>query len=105
MMSMPIATWNWTWNGDVWGAWWRLREGRSDLEPFQVQFQVAMGIDIIAGGRVKKNERKCKSDNPYLTLLCKLYKFLSRRTDAKFNKVVYKRLNMARRNKAPMSIQ
>merc|ERR1719387_2677965 len=48
--------------------------------------------------------RKVKSTNPYLKLLCKLYKFMSRRTTSKFNSVIFKRLNMARRNKAPMSL-
>ena len=46
-----------------------------------------MGIDIERGGRVKAKKRVCKSNNPYLRLLCKLYKFMSRRTDSKFNKV------------------
>merc|ERR1712118_207986 len=42
--------------------------------------------------------------NPYLRLLCKLYKFLGRRTDSKFNKVIFKRLNMSGRNKPPVSL-
>jgi len=63
-----------------------------------------MGIDIKAGGRVKTKQRKAKTTNPYLKLLIKLYKFMARRTDSKFNKVVLKRLNFARRNKAPMSL-
>merc|ERR1711879_631114 len=44
------------------------------------------------------------SQNPYVRLLIKLYKFLSRRTDAKFNKVILKRLNMSGRNKPPLSL-
>mmetsp|Transcript_74784 Transcript_74784/g.165426 ORF Transcript_74784/g.165426 Transcript_74784/m.165426 type:complete len:187 (-) Transcript_74784:101-661(-) len=63
-----------------------------------------MGIDIIAGGRLKKKTREATTDNPYIKLLCKLYKFLARRTDSKFNKVIFKRLNMTRRNKAPLSL-
>merc|ERR1711920_213181 len=58
----------------------------------------------IAGGRVKNKTRTSKSNNPYIRLLCKLYKFLARRTDAKFNKVINKRLNMTRRNKPPLSL-
>merc|ERR1712087_1084726 len=58
----------------------------------------------IAGGRVKRKARVCKSDNPYIRLLCKLYKFMARRTDSKFNKVIYKRLNMSRRNRPPLSL-
>merc|ERR1711862_611288 len=44
------------------------------------------------------------SQNPYVRLLIKLYKFLARRTDSKFNKVILKRLNMSRRNKPPLSM-
>merc|ERR1711865_1012849 len=64
----------------------------------------AMGIDIERGGRVKTKVRLCKSQNPYTRLLCKLYKFLARRTDSKFNKVISKRLNMSARNKPPVSL-
>ena len=63
-----------------------------------------MGIDIVAGGRVKTKVRQVQSQNPYLRLLCKLYKFLARRTDSKFNKVICKRLNMSGRNKPPVSV-
>merc|ERR1719220_2352453 len=49
--------------------------------------------------------REAKTDNPYIRLLCKLYKFLARRTDSKFNQVIHKRLNMSRRNKPPISLQ
>merc|ERR1712232_577694 len=48
--------------------------------------------------------RKAKTDNPYVRLLIKLYKFLSRRTDSKFNKVVLRRLNFSGRNKPPLSL-
>jgi hypothetical protein len=44
-----------------------------------------------------------KSDNVYLKLLVKLYRFLVRRTDSKFNKVVLKRLFMSRANRPVMS--
>eukprot|EP00448_Togula_jolla_P026443 CAMPEP_0170649474 /NCGR_PEP_ID=MMETSP0224-20130122/45307_1 /TAXON_ID=285029 /ORGANISM="Togula jolla, Strain CCCM 725" /LENGTH=186 /DNA_ID=CAMNT_0010981109 /DNA_START=70 /DNA_END=630 /DNA_ORIENTATION=- len=63
-----------------------------------------MGIDIKAGGRVKNKVRLIKSDNPYARLLAKLYKFMARRTDSKFNKVIAKRLNMSRRNRPPLSL-
>merc|ERR1719517_397203 len=64
-----------------------------------------MGIDIEAGGRVKSKVRGTKSENPYLRLLVKLWTFLARRTDSKFNKVILKRLNMTRKSKPPLSIQ
>merc|ERR1712048_127423 len=63
-----------------------------------------MGIDIVAGGRVKTKNRTTKSDNPYIRLLIKLYKFLARRSETKFNKVILKRLNMSRRNRPPLSL-
>ena len=64
-----------------------------------------MAIDLIAGGRNKSKSRTApKSDNVYLKLLVKLYKFLVRRTDAKFNKVVLKRLFMSKTNKPPLSL-
>merc|ERR1712054_383817 len=59
-----------------------------------------MGIDI------KKSGRKAPvSENLYLRLLVKLYRFLARRTDAKFNKVVLKRLFTSRTNRHPISIK
>jgi ribosomal protein L18E len=63
-----------------------------------------MGIDIKAGGRVKKTVRQTTANNPYNRLLCKLYKFLARRTDSKFNKVINKRLNMTRTSRPPLSL-
>ncbi|KAJ3495293.1 hypothetical protein NLJ89_g10650 [Agrocybe chaxingu] len=47
-----------------------------------------MGIDITRH-HVKKGGRTApKSEDPYLLLLVKLYRFLARRTDASFNKVI-----------------
>merc|ERR1719399_1956298 len=66
----------------------------------------AMGIDLKAGGRVKNTARKKSlSTNPHIALLIKLYKFLSRRTTAKFNKVILKRLMMVRRLRGPISLK
>ncbi|BBM99621.1 large subunit ribosomal protein L18e [Marchantia polymorpha subsp. ruderalis] len=64
-----------------------------------------MGIDLKAGGRNKKTTRTApKSDNVYLKLLVKLYRFLVRRTDASFNAVVLKRLFMSKTHRAPISM-
>ncbi len=64
-----------------------------------------MGIDLEKGGRIKKGGRRTpQSENPYLRLLVKLYRFLARRTDSKFNGVVLKRLFMSRTSRPPMSI-
>lgn len=64
-----------------------------------------MGIDLEKGGRIKKGGRRAPvSENPYLRLLVKLYRFLARRTDSKFNGIVLKRLFMSRTSRPPMSI-
>merc|ERR1711967_28744 len=65
----------------------------------------AMGIDIKAGGRIKNSNRKApSSENVYIRLLVKLYRFLARRTESKFNSVVLKRLFMSRMNRPPLSL-
>ncbi|PHJ17249.1 60s ribosomal protein l18 [Cystoisospora suis] len=64
-----------------------------------------MGIDLEHRGRKKKGGRKAvKSANPYLRLLVKLYQFLARRTNSKFNRVILKRLMSPKRLKAPISL-
>mmetsp|Transcript_20287 Transcript_20287/g.34008 ORF Transcript_20287/g.34008 Transcript_20287/m.34008 type:complete len:188 (+) Transcript_20287:119-682(+) len=64
-----------------------------------------MGVDLEAGGRNKKVNREApKSDNLYIKLLVKLYRFLARRTDAKFNAIVLKRLFMSKINRPPLSL-
>ncbi|KAK1304494.1 60S ribosomal protein L18-2 [Acorus calamus] len=64
-----------------------------------------MGIDLVAGGKCKKTKRTApKSDDIYLKLLVKLYRFLVRRTGSKFNAVILKRLFMSKTNKPPISI-
>merc|ERR1711879_447984 len=40
----------------------------------------------------------------YIRLLVKLYRFLARRTEAPFNKVILKRLFMSRHNRPPLSV-
>ncbi len=66
---------------------------------------VVQGIDLKAGGRKKNTSRTApESDNPYLLLLVKLYRFLSRRSSSKFNRIVLKRLFMSRVNRPPLSI-
>jgi len=67
-----------------------------------------MGIDIKAGGRkaTKKAGRVAPvSENLYLRLLVKLYRFLARRTDSKENKVILKRLFTSRTNRPPISLK
>ena len=64
-----------------------------------------MAIDLVKCGRIKlRRFRTLKAKNVYHRLLVKLYKFLSRRTYAKFNKCVLKRLLNSRVNRAPVSL-
>nr|GMD63638.1 60S ribosomal protein L18-2-like [Ipomoea batatas] len=64
-----------------------------------------MGIDLVAGGKSKQTKRTSpKSDDVYLKLLVKLYRFLVRRTESKFNAAILKRLFMSKINKAPLSL-
>ncbi|OAV90081.1 hypothetical protein PTTG_03299 [Puccinia triticina 1-1 BBBD Race 1] len=63
-----------------------------------------MGVDIVKH-HVRKGHRTApKSEDPYLLLLVKLYRFLARRTDSSFNKVVLRRLYMSKINRPPMSV-
>ncbi|PPR01664.1 hypothetical protein CVT26_013105 [Gymnopilus dilepis] len=63
-----------------------------------------MGIDI-ARHHVKKGVRTApKSEDPYLLLLVKLYRFLARRTDSKFNKAILHRLFLSKNNRPPLSL-
>jgi large subunit ribosomal protein L18e len=63
-----------------------------------------MGIDI-KNHHVRKGNRSApKSEDPYLLLLVKLYRFLARRTDSRFNRAILKRLFMSRINRPPISI-
>jgi large subunit ribosomal protein L18e len=64
-----------------------------------------MGVDLPTRHHVKSGHRnEPKSEDVYLRLLVKLYRFLARRTEAGFNKVVLKRLFMSRINRPPISI-
>jgi len=63
-----------------------------------------MGIDIDHRRDRKSGRRNPKSKDPYLLLLVKLYRFLTRRTGSGFNKVVSKRLMMSRVNLPPVSL-
>merc|ERR1712080_795994 len=62
-------------------------------------------MGIKAGGRVKNSNRTSpKTENVYIRLLVKLYRFLARRVESNFNKVVLKRLFMSRMNRPPLSL-
>ncbi|KAG7111036.1 60S ribosomal protein L18-B like [Verticillium longisporum] len=63
-----------------------------------------MGIDLNRHHVRGTHRTAPKSQNVYLKLLVKLYRFLARRTDANFNKVVLRRLFMSRINRPPVSL-
>jgi large subunit ribosomal protein L18e len=64
-----------------------------------------MAIDLIRGGRIaNRGIRTTKSTNSYIKTLIKLYSFLNRRTESRFNKTIHKRLNQSRLNRYPISI-
>ncbi|KAG5645786.1 hypothetical protein DXG03_005323 [Asterophora parasitica] len=63
-----------------------------------------MGIDIKAHHVKKGNRTAPKSEDPYLLLLVKLYRFLARRTDSAFNKAILHRLFLSKINRPPISL-
>ncbi|KAH7944240.1 hypothetical protein HPB52_017577 [Rhipicephalus sanguineus] len=63
-----------------------------------------MGIDICHKYDRKVRRTRPKSENVYLGLLVKVYRFLARRTNAKFNKIVLRRLFMSRINRPVTSL-
>merc|ERR1712241_1668174 len=62
------------------------------------------GVDICHKNDRKVRRTEPKSEDIYLRLLVKLYRFLARRTEAKFNKIVLRRLFMSRINRPPLSL-
>lgn len=63
-----------------------------------------MGIDICHKNKRKVVRKEPRSQDIYLRLLVKLYRFLARRTNAKFNKIILKRLFMSKTNRPPLSV-
>uniref|UniRef100_A0A5G2QVU1 Large ribosomal subunit protein eL18 n=1 Tax=Sus scrofa TaxID=9823 RepID=A0A5G2QVU1_PIG len=62
------------------------------------------GVDIRHNKDRKVRRKEPKSQDIYLRLLVKLYRFLARRTNSTFNQVVLKRLFMSRTNRPPLSL-
>merc|ERR1712048_50572 len=75
----------------------RFSQNRSDS-------RVAMGIDLDHRNDKKKQRKEPASQDPYIRLLVKLYRFLARRTSANFNKVILKRLFMSKINRPSVSL-
>eukprot|EP01084_Bolivina_argentea_P248192 415138_1 len=64
-----------------------------------------MGVDLTGIQKKKRTVRHHSlSTNPYVKLLVKLYKFLAKRTNSKFNKLIHQRLLKSRSNRAPISL-
>jgi large subunit ribosomal protein L18e len=64
-----------------------------------------MGKDKFTKEHARSGHREApKSENVYLQLLVKLYRFLARRTDSKFNKVILKSLFLSKINRPPVSV-
>ncbi|KAK7112374.1 hypothetical protein V1264_011840 [Littorina saxatilis] len=63
-----------------------------------------MGIDICHKNDRKVRRTEPKSQDIYLRLLVKLYRFLARRTNAKFNKIILRRLFMSKTNRPPLAL-
>merc|ERR1711862_694140 len=71
----------------------------------QNRVNLKMGIDLRKQGRTRtRHFRKTTTNNLYHGLLIKLYSFLARRTDSKFNQIVHKRLDQSATTRYPMSI-
>uniref|UniRef100_A0A672P7Y0 Large ribosomal subunit protein uL15/eL18 domain-containing protein n=1 Tax=Sinocyclocheilus grahami TaxID=75366 RepID=A0A672P7Y0_SINGR len=62
------------------------------------------GVDIRHNKDRKVHRKEPKSQDIYLRLLVKLYRFLSRRSDAPFNKVILRRLFMSKTNRPPLAL-
>ncbi|XP_063478381.1 large ribosomal subunit protein eL18-like [Symphalangus syndactylus] len=62
-----------------------------------------MGVDIRHNKDQKVGRKQSKSQDIYLRLLVKLYRFLAR-TNSTFNQVVLKRLFTSRTNRPPLSL-
>ncbi|RLU22844.1 hypothetical protein DMN91_005122 [Ooceraea biroi] len=63
-----------------------------------------MGIDINHKHDRKVRRTEPKSEDVYLRLLVKLYRFLARRTNSKFNRIILKRLFMSKIHRPPISL-
>ena len=63
-----------------------------------------MGIDINHKYDRKVRRTAPRSEDPYLRILAKLYRYLSRRTGKKFNTIIMRRLFMSKVNRPPLSL-
>merc|ERR1712011_70095 len=71
---------------------------------FQLHRTTNMGVDIKHKKDRKVRRTSPKSQDIYLAQLVKLYKFLARRTDAKSNNIILRRLCMSQIYRPPLSL-
>merc|ERR1712042_292714 len=71
------------------------------MGPFRSESK--MGVDIRHNKDRKVHSKEPKSEDIYLRLLVKLYRFLARRTNAPFNRVVLRRLFMSKTHRPPLA--
>ncbi|KAG5334341.1 RL18 protein, partial [Acromyrmex charruanus] len=71
---------------------------------FSFPYFFSQGIDINHKHDRKVRRTEPKSQDVYLRLLVKLYRFLARRTNSKFNKIILKRLFMSKIHRPPISL-
>merc|ERR1712010_250157 len=64
----------------------------------------AMAIDVRHNKDRKVRRTEPKSQDIYLRLLVKLYRLRARRSEAKFNKIILRKLFMSKINRPPLSI-
>merc|ERR1739845_92473 len=77
---------------------------RVSSRTYSFRYTFIMGIDISHKKDRKAVRKATKSNDLYLNMLVKLYRFLARRTDSKFNKIMLKRLSMSRQHRPPLSL-
>ncbi|RPD74567.1 60S ribosomal protein L18 [Lentinus tigrinus ALCF2SS1-7] len=83
---------------------WRPSRANFDLREKRQTLFGGHGIDIKKHHVKKGNRTAPKSEDPYLLLLVKLYRFLARRTDSPFNKTILHRLFLSKINRPPISL-
>eukprot|EP01094_Clydonella_sp_ATCC50884_P019724 TRINITY_DN3923_c0_g1_i2.p2 TRINITY_DN3923_c0_g1~~TRINITY_DN3923_c0_g1_i2.p2 ORF type:complete len:188 (+),score=63.95 TRINITY_DN3923_c0_g1_i2:34-597(+) len=62
-----------------------------------------MGIDLLHKHKKRSGRTAPRSKDVYLGMLVKLYRFLNRRTNSKFNNIVMRRLYASKNNRPPVS--
>nr|CAD7257887.1 unnamed protein product [Timema shepardi] len=91
-------------SADINAAYKKVTLGKLTLAAYVCILFDFQGIDINHKYDRKVRRTKPKSQDVYLRLLVKLYRFLARRTKAKFNKIILKRLFMSKINRPPISL-